>query len=48
MLYGLKVFGRYHFFKTEEQRTAFINALPELEKKTVECWATILPEKKVS
>ena len=45
MLYGLKTFGRYHFFKTEDARTAFINTLPEYEAKAVECWTTLLKKK---
>lgn len=48
MLYGLKTFGQYHFFKTEELRAEFIKTLPEYEAKHVECWTTILSEKKVS
>ena len=47
MVYVLKTFGRYHFFKTEDDRNAFIATLPEWEAKHVECWTTIL-EKKVS
>jgi len=46
MLYGLKTFGRVHFFKTEEARTEFIKTLPDWEAKHIECWTTIL-EKKV-
>lgn len=48
MLYGMKSLGRYHFFKTEEARTAFIKTLPEWEQNHVEAWTTVLPEKKVS
>lgn len=48
MLYGLKAFGQYHFFKTEQERADFIKTLPEVEAKHAECWTTILPAKKVS
>lgn len=34
-LYVAKSFGRYHFFKTEEERNAYIETLPEWEKKYV-------------
>ena len=33
ILYVVKEFGRYHFFKTAEQREAFIQALAEWEQK---------------
>ena len=48
MMYGMKVLGRYHFFKTEAERTAFIHTLPAWEQNRVEVWTTVLPEKKVS
>ena len=35
ILYVAKEFGRYHFFKTEDARTAFINTLTEWEQKFV-------------
>lgn len=46
MLYGLKVLGRYHFFKTETERDTFIKSLPEWEQKYTESWTTVLPERK--
>jgi hypothetical protein len=33
ILYVVKEFGRYHFFKTAEQREAFIQTLAEWEQK---------------
>ena len=42
MLYGLKTFGRYHFFKSEQERDEFVKTLPEWEAKYVQCWTTIL------
>lgn len=48
MLYGLKTFGRIHFFKSEEKRNEFIKTLPEWEAKYAETWTTILSRKKVS
>ena len=33
ILYIAKTFGRYHYFKTEEERTAFLATLPEWERK---------------
>ena len=48
MLYGLKTFGRYHFFKTEAERDAFVKTLPEWEAKYVEYWTTLLQKKKVN
>ena len=42
MLYAMKSFGRYHYFKTEEERSEFIKTLPEWEAKHVECWTIIL------
>lgn len=47
MLYVLKSFGRYHYFKTENARKMFISTLPEFEANHVECW-TVLLERKVS
>ena len=44
MMYGLKVMGQYHFFKTEQQRDAFISTLPEFIVKTAERWTTCLPQ----
>jgi hypothetical protein len=38
MMYVLKTFGRYHYFKTETARQKFIATLPEWEAKHVECW----------
>ena len=32
-LYVVKEFGRYHFFKTEQDRTNFLNTLSECEQK---------------
>ena len=37
-LYVAKSFGRTHFFKTEEKRNAWMETLPEWERKHVECW----------
>ena len=33
ILYVVKEFGRYHFFKTEEQRIEFLSKLTEWEQK---------------
>ena len=38
ILYVAKEFGRYHFFKTEELRNAFINTLSECDKKFVQTY----------
>jgi hypothetical protein len=35
ILYVAKEFGRYHYFKTEDERIAFINTLTDLEQKFV-------------
>lgn len=35
ILYVAKVFGQYHYFKTEDGRTAFINTLANWEQKFV-------------
>ena len=48
MLYGLKSFGRFYFFKTEEERTAFVKKMPEWEANHVETWTTLLTEGTVS
>ena len=34
-LFVAKEFGRYHFFKTEELRKAFIDSLSVWEQKTI-------------
>ena len=36
ILFVAKEFGRYHFFKTEAERTAFINTLSECDQKFVQ------------
>lgn len=38
ILYVVKEFGRYHFFKTEEERTAFLESLTEWERKFAETY----------
>lgn len=38
MIYVVKTFGRYHYFKTEAAREAFLKTLPEWESKHAECW----------
>ncbi|MBR4591065.1 MAG: hypothetical protein IKO36_10460 [Bacteroidaceae bacterium] len=38
ILYVVKEFGRYHFFKTEEERTAFLEGLTEWERKFAETY----------
>jgi len=38
ILYAMKTFGRYHFFKTEAERIEAINTLPEWEQKFVQTW----------
>ena len=35
ILYVAKESGRYHYFKTDDERTAFINTLTECEQKFV-------------
>ena len=35
ILYVAKEFGRYHYFKTEEARLAFIKSLTDWEQKFV-------------
>ena len=38
ILFVAKEFGRYHYFKTEAERTAFIGALTEWEQKFVQTY----------
>jgi hypothetical protein len=38
VLFVAKSFGRYHFFKSADARTAWIETLPEWEQKHVESW----------
>ena len=38
ILFVVKEFGRYHFFKTEDERTAFIKSLTEWEQKSVQSY----------
>lgn len=38
ILYVVKSFGRYRFFKTEEERKAFIESLPVWEQKFVQTY----------
>ena len=38
ILYVAKEFGRYHYFKTETERTAFISTLTEWEQKFVQSY----------
>ena len=33
ILYVAKSYGRYHYFKTEQERIDFLNTLPVWEKK---------------
>lgn len=35
ILFVAKTFGRYRFFKTEEERNQFLKTLPEWEQKYV-------------
>jgi hypothetical protein len=35
ILYVVKEFGRYHYFKTESERIAFINTLTDWEQKFI-------------
>lgn len=37
-LFVAKSFGQTHFFKTEKERTSWIETLPEWERKFVESW----------
>ena len=38
ILFVAKEFGRYHYFKTEEERSAFINTLAVWEQKFVQTY----------
>ena len=38
ILYVAKEFGRYHFFKTEEARKAFIDGLTSWEQKFIQSY----------
>ena len=38
ILYVVKEFGKYHFFKTEQDRANFINSLTEWETKYVQIY----------
>lgn len=38
ILFVAKEFGRYHYFKTEDERTAFISALTDWEQKFVQTY----------
>ena len=38
ILYVAKEFGRYHYFKTEQERTDFINTLASWEQKFVQTY----------
>ena len=38
ILFVAKEFGRYHFFKTEDERTAFIKSLTEWEQNFVQSY----------
>lgn len=38
ILFVAKEFGRYHFFKTETERTAFISTLAAWEQKFVQTY----------
>lgn len=38
ILYVVKEFGRYHFFKDEDKRTEFIQSLTEWEQKAAETY----------
>lgn len=38
ILFVAKEFGRYHYFKTEGERIAFIKSLTEWEQKTVQTY----------
>lgn len=39
-LYVAKSFGRYFFFKTEAERDAYVETLPEWEKKYVQTYVS--------
>lgn len=38
ILFVAKEWGRYHYFKTEDERIAFINGFPEWERKFVQTY----------
>lgn len=38
ILFVAKEFGRYHYFKTEDDRTAFISTLSDWEQKFVQTY----------
>lgn len=38
ILFVAKEFGRYHYFKTEDERTAFVNTLSAWEQKFVQTY----------
>lgn len=38
ILYVVKSFGQYHFFKSEDERQQFIGTLPEWESKFAEVY----------
>lgn len=38
ILFVAKEFGRYHYFKTEDERTAFVNTLSVWEQKFVQTY----------
>jgi len=38
ILFVAKEFGRYHYFKTEAERTAFISTLADWEQKFVQTY----------
>lgn len=38
ILYVVKTFGRYHFFKTEQLRADYLKTLPEWEQKYVNAY----------
>ena len=37
-VYVVKSFGRYHYFKTEEAREAYLKSIPEWEAKYAETY----------
>ena len=38
ILFVAKSYGRYHYFKTEQERTDYLNTLPEWEKKCAQTY----------
>ena len=46
ILFVAQTFGRYHFFKTEEQRNDFLKSLPEWEQKYVNTYTVRFGEVK--